>query len=48
MKLGNYCTLCTNQKNLQNNSIKVWLAVFKTWKQSLSTLKTVKQVTTQI
>ena len=23
MKLGNYCILCTDQKNLQNNSIKV-------------------------
>ena len=22
-KLGNYCILCTDQKNLQNNSIKV-------------------------
>ena len=29
MKLGNYYTLCTDQKNLQNNSIKVWLALFK-------------------
>ena len=29
MKLGNYHTLCTNKKNLQNNSIKVWLALFK-------------------
>ena len=29
MKLGNYCTLCTDQKNLQNHSIKVWLAFFK-------------------
>ena len=23
MKLDNYCILCTDQKNLQNNSIKV-------------------------
>ena len=23
MKLDNYCTLCTDQKNLQSNSIKV-------------------------
>ena len=29
MKLGNYCALCTHQKSLQNNSIKVWLALFK-------------------
>ena len=28
-KLGNYCILCTDQKNLQSNSIKVWLALFK-------------------
>ena len=34
-KLGNYCILCTDQKNLQNNFIKVWLTLFKTWKQSL-------------
>ena len=25
MKLDNYCILCTDQKNLQSNSIKVWL-----------------------
>ena len=25
----NYCILCTDQKNLQSNSIKVWLALFK-------------------
>ena len=24
MKWGNYCILCTDKKNLQNNSIKVW------------------------
>ena len=29
MKLGNYYTLCKNQKNLNNNYIKVWLALFK-------------------
>ena len=34
-KLSNYFIFCTDQKNLQNNSIKVWLALFKTWKQSL-------------
>ena len=26
---GNYCILCIDQKNLQNSSIKVWLAFFK-------------------
>ena len=25
----NYCILCTDQKNLQSNSIKVWLTLFK-------------------
>ena len=34
-KLGNYCILRTDQKNLQSNSIKVWLILFKTWKKSL-------------
>ena len=29
MKLGNYCILFTSQKNLQNNSINVWLTLFK-------------------
>ena len=29
MKLGSYCIPCTDQKNLQNNSIKVWLTLFK-------------------
>ena len=29
MKLGNYCTLCTDQKNLQNNFKKVWLRLYK-------------------
>ena len=29
MKLDNYCILCTDQRNLQNNSIKVWLTLFK-------------------
>ena len=29
MKLGNYCILCTDQNNLQDNSIKVWLTLFK-------------------
>ena len=36
-KLGNYCILCTDQKNLQNNSLllQLILTLFKTWKQSL-------------
>ena len=25
MKLGNSCILCKDQKNLQNNVVKVWL-----------------------
>ena len=29
MKLGNHCILCTDQKDLQNKSIKVWLTPFK-------------------
>ena len=29
MKLDNYCILCRDQTNLQNNSIKVWLVLFK-------------------
>ena len=29
MKLGNYCTICTDQKYLQNNSTKVLLTLFK-------------------
>ena len=33
LKAGNnsekFCILCTDQKNLQNNSIKVWLTLFK-------------------
>ena len=29
MKLGNYYTRCTSQKKLENNSIKVWLALCK-------------------
>ena len=28
-KLGNYCILCTNQKNLQKISTKVWFTLFK-------------------
>ena len=28
-KLENYCIFCTDKKNLQNNSIKVWLTLFK-------------------
>ena len=44
MKLGNYYIFCTYQKNLQNNFIKGLSTLFKTWKQSLWTLKTVKQV----
>ena len=42
-KLGYYCILCTDPKNLQNNFIKVLLKLFKTWKQFLWTAKTVKQ-----
>ena len=29
MKLDNYYILCTYQKNLQNNCIKIWLTLFK-------------------
>ena len=29
LKLGNYCILCTDQKNSQKRSIKVWLTLFK-------------------
>ena len=29
MKSDNYCILYVDQKNLQNNSIKVWLTLFK-------------------
>ena len=29
MKLSNYCIICTDQKNLQSNSIKVWPTLFK-------------------
>ena len=29
MKLGNYCILCTDQINILSNSIKVWLAFYK-------------------
>ena len=29
MKLDNYCILCTDQKNVHSNSIKVWLTLFK-------------------
>ena len=39
-ELGNYCILCTDQKNLWDNSIKVWWTLFKNennlyehWKQ---------------
>ena len=34
MKLDNYCILCRDQKNLQNNSIKVW----STWFQNVKNL----------
>ena len=50
MKLDNYCILCTDQKKkkrkkkLQITFKKVWLPLFKTWKQFLWTAKTVKQV----
>ena len=33
-KLGNYCIL-KKTYSIKNNSIKVWLTLFKTWKQSL-------------
>ena len=29
LKLDNYCIVCTDEKNLQNNSIKVQLTLFK-------------------
>ena len=28
-KLDNHCILCTDQKNLQSNSMKVWLTLYK-------------------
>ena len=28
-KLDNYCILCTDQKNLQNNAIIIWSMLFK-------------------
>ena len=28
MKLGNYCSLCTDKKNLQKMFIKVWLTLY--------------------
>ena len=43
MKSDNYI-LCTDQSNLQNKFIKVWLTLFKTWKQFLWTAKIVKHV----
>ena len=39
-KLGNYCILCTDQKNLQNNSIKVWLTLFKNGNMNTENSKT--------
>ena len=36
MKSDNYCILCTDQKNLQNNSTKVWLTLFKPHRIRLS------------
>ena len=33
MKSENCCIVCTDQENLQKTSIKVWLALFKTWKK---------------
>ena len=29
MKLGNFCTLCTDKKNVYNNSIKILLTLLK-------------------
>ena len=43
MKSDNYI-LCTDQSNLQNKSINVWLTLFKTLKQFLWTAKIVKHV----
>ena len=44
IKLGNCCVFCTDQKNLHNKSIKVWLTLFKAQGQFLRTVKIVKQV----
>ena len=37
MNSDNSCIFCTGQKNLQKKSIRVWLTLFKTWKQFLWT-----------
>ena len=29
IKLGNYYILCTDHKDIQSNSIKIWLTLFK-------------------
>ena len=34
-EISNYCILCTDKKNLQKISIKVWSILYKNWKQSL-------------
>ena len=46
MKLGNYCILCTDQKHLQNNFIKVLLTLFTDGNNfyAQQTIKTAKQV----
>ena len=44
MKLGNYCILCTDQKNLQSNSIKVWLTLFKNGNNLYENSKNGKQL----
>ena len=35
MKLGNYCILYTDQKNLTKNIYKSLADIIQTWKQSL-------------
>ena len=46
MKLRNYCILCTDQKHLQNNFIKVLLTLFTDGNNfyAQQTIKTAKQV----
>ena len=39
MKLGKLCILCTDQKILQNKSIKLWSTLFKIWKQFFLNIK---------
>ena len=44
----NYCILCTDQKNLQSNSIKVWLTLFKNGNNLYEHWKQKNKWTTQI